>query len=109
MNTRSKSIAPNANAETNTNVNTPHAPTEPIRDDTLPPWARMMVESMQAINPRLDQLENKSKNEESPKKSNPWEASSSQRRNSKDPLNDHPNSSNFTPPNDHYPRDRTEY
>ena len=109
MNTRSKSIAPNANAETNTNVNTPHAPTEPIRDDTLPPWARMMVESMQAINMRLDQLENKSKNEESPKKSSPWEASSSQRRNSKDPVNDHPNSSNFTPPNEHYPRDRTEY
>ena len=64
---------------------------------------------MQAINLRLDQLENKSKNEESPKKSNPWEASPSQRRNSKEPINDHPISSNFIPSNDHYPRDRTEY
>ena len=30
MNTRSKSIIPNANAETNTNVNPPHIPAEPI-------------------------------------------------------------------------------
>ena len=30
MNTRSKSIVPNANAETNTNVNPPHIPAEPI-------------------------------------------------------------------------------
>ena len=60
MNTRSKSIAPNANAEMNTNVNPPYTPAEPIRDDTLPPWARVMVESMQAINLRLDHLENKS-------------------------------------------------
>ena len=116
MNTRSKSIVPNANAETNTNVNPPHTPAEPIQDDTLPPWARVLIEnvqansvSMQAINRRLDQLENNSKNEDSPKKSNPWEASSSQRRNSKEPINDHPNSSNFIPSNDHYPRDRTEY
>ena len=109
MNTRCKSVALNANVEMNSNVNPPLTPIEPIREDDMPPWARIMVENMQALSLRLEQLENKSKNEESPKKSNPWEASSSQRRNSKEPINDHPNSSNFIPPNDHYPSDRIEY
>ena len=130
MNTRSKSIAPNANTEANTNVNPPHTPAEPIKDDTLPPWATVMVESMQATNVNLqtinanlqavtvcvqsntmkvEQLDIRLKKLESPKKSNSWEASSSQVKIPKEPINDHPNSSNFVPYNDHHPRDRTDY
>ena len=64
---------------------------------------------MQAINIKLDQQDNRIKNLESPKKSNSWETCSSQRKFSREPLNDHPNSSNFVPSNEHYPRDRTDY
>ena len=64
---------------------------------------------MQAVNIKLDQQDNRIKNLESPKKSNSWEASSSQRKFSKDPINDHPNSSNFVPSNECYPRDRIDY
>ena len=109
MNTRSKSVVPNAIADMNSNVNTPHTPAEPTREEAMPSWARALLESRKAINIKLDQQDNRIKNLESPKKSNSWEASSSQRKFSKEPLNDHPNSSTFVPSNEHYPRDRTDY
>ena len=109
MNTRSKSIAPNTTSDMNANTNTPHIPDEPTREEAMPSWARGLLESMQSINIKLDQQDNRIKNLESPKKSNSWEASSSQKKFSKEPINDHPNSSNFVPSNDHYPRNRTDY
>ena len=109
MNTQSKSIARNTTSDMTTNVNTPHTHAEPIREETMPSWARALLETTQAINIKLDQQDNRIKNLESPKKSNSWEASSSQRKFSKEPINDHPNSSNFIPSNENYPRDRTDY
>ena len=108
MNTRSKSVISNTTADVNINTNTPHTPAEPIRE-TMPSWARALLESMQAINIKLDQKDNMIKNLESLKKSNSWEASSSQRKFSKEPLNDHPNSSNCVPSNEKYPRDSIDY
>ena len=49
MNTRSKATVPNTTAEVPTNVNAPHAPTDPNRDDTPPPWARALMENMQTL------------------------------------------------------------
>ena len=109
MNTRSKAIVPNTTTDMNANTNTPHTPAEPIREETMPSWARALLEIIQAINIKLVQQDNRIKNLESPKKSNSWEASSSQRKFLKEPLNDHPNSFYFVPSNDHYPRDRTDY
>ena len=109
MNTRSKSIAPNNATDMNNDSNTPQTPAKPIQEETMPSWARALLESMQAINIKLDQQESRIKNLESPKKPNSWEASSSQRKFSRDPINDNPNSSTFAPSNEHYPRDRTDY
>ena len=58
---------------------------------------------------KIDQLDMRLQKLEFPKKSNSWEASSSQVKTPKEPINDRPNSSNFVPYNDHYPRDRTDY
>ena len=109
MNTRSKSIAPNTTTDMNANTDTLHIPDEPTREEAMPSWARALLESMQSINIKLDQQDSRIKNLESPKKSNSWEASSSQKKFSKEPSNDHPNSANFLPSNDHYPSDRTDY
>ena len=69
MNTRSKSAPHNKTADMNNNTNTPHTPAEPIWEKTMPSWARALLESMQAINIKLDQQENRIKNLESPKSS----------------------------------------
>ena len=92
-----------------TNVNAPHTLAEHIREETMPSWARDILENIQTLNIKFDQHDIRLKKLESPKKSNSWEASSSQVEIPKEPINDHPNSSNFVPFNDHYPRDRTEY
>ena len=123
MNTRSKAVAPNTTADVPNNVNAPHTSADPTRDDTLPPWARVLIEnvqansvSMQAISVSLQSLHNKFDQHEirlqkleSPKKSNSWEASSSQVKIPEEPINDHLDSSNVVPSNDHYLRDRTDY
>ena len=68
MNTISKSIAPNMTS----NVNTPHTPAETIREETMPSWARALLESMQAINIKLDQQDIRLKNLESAKTMPSW-------------------------------------
>ena len=116
MNTRSKAVAPNTTADMPTNVNASHTPAEPTRDDAIPPWARALMEKMEALttsvqsnNMKIDQIDMRPQKLESPKMANSWEASSSQVKIPKEPINDRPNSSNFVPYNDHYPRDRTDY
>ena len=109
MNTRSKAVVPNTTADVPTNVNAPQTLADPTRDDTPPPWARALMERVDAILIKLDQHEIRLQKLETPKKSNSWEASSSQVKIPKEPINDRPNSSNFLPYNDHYPRDRTDY
>ena len=53
MNTRPKSIASNATADMNVSSNTLHIPDGPTQEEPMPPWARVMVESMQATNVNL--------------------------------------------------------
>ena len=100
MNTRSKVIVPNTTAEVPTNVNAPHTSVDPTQDETPPPWARVLIESvqansvsLQALHKKFDQHEIRLQKLESPKKSNSWEASSSQVKIPKEPINDHPNAS----------------
>ena len=102
MNTRSKATAPNTTAEVPTNVNAPHTPAEPTRDDAMPPWARALMEKMDSLtisvqsnNMKNDPLDMRLQKLETPKKSNSWEASSSQVKIPKEPINYRPNSSNF--------------
>ena len=102
MNTRSKAIPPNTTADVPTNANAPHTSAEPTREDDIPTWNRVLMEKIDQLDMRLQKLE-------SPKKFNSWEASYSQVKIPKKPINDRPNSSNFVPYNDHYPRDRTDY
>ena len=109
MNTRSKAISPNTTADVPINTNASHTPAEPTREDAIPPWAVALMEKMEANNMKIDQLDMRLQKIESPKKSNSWEASSSQVKIPKELINDRPNSSNFVPYNDHYPRDRTDY
>ena len=49
MNTRSKAVAPNTTADVPTNVNAPHTFADPTRDETPPPWARVLMENMQTL------------------------------------------------------------
>ena len=116
MNTRSKAIAPNTTAEVPTNANAPHTAVEPTQGDDIPPWARALMDkidnltiSVQSNSMKNDQLDMRLQKLEPPKKSNSWEASSSQVKIPKEPINDCHNSSNFIPYNDHHPRDRTDY
>ena len=67
------------------------------------------VNGMQAINIKLDQRDIRIKNVESPKKSTSWEASSSQRKFSKGPINLNPYSPTFVPSKEYYHGDRTDY
>ena len=97
MNTRSKSIAPNNASNMNNNSNTPQTPAKPIQEETMPYWDRALLDGMQDINIKIDQQDIRIKNLESPKKSTSWEASSSQRKFSRDPSNENPNSSTFVP------------
>ena len=53
MNTRSKSIASNTTADMNVSSNTLHIPDDPTQEELMPPWARIMVESMQATSVNL--------------------------------------------------------
>ena len=53
MNTRSKSTASNATADMNVSSNTLHIPDDPTQEEPMPPWARVMIESMQATNVNL--------------------------------------------------------
>ena len=53
MNTRSKSIASNTTADMNVSSTTLHIPDDPTQEEPMPPWARVMVESMQAANVNL--------------------------------------------------------
>ena len=53
MNTISKSIASNTTADMNVSSNTLHIPDDPTQEEPMPPWARVMVESMQATNVNL--------------------------------------------------------
>ena len=53
MNTRSKSIASNTTADMNVSSNTLHIPDDPTQEEPMPPWARVMIESMQATNVNL--------------------------------------------------------
>ena len=53
MNTRSKSIASNTTADMNVSSNTLHIPDDPTQEEPMPPWARVMVESIQATNVNL--------------------------------------------------------
>ena len=53
MNTRSKSIASNTTADMNVSSNTLHIPDDPTQEEPMPPWARVMVESMQTTNVNL--------------------------------------------------------
>ena len=64
MNSRSKAIAPNTTAYVPTNVNAPHTPAEPTREEAIPSWARALLENVQAtdinvqaISIKLDQLD----------------------------------------------------
>ena len=123
MNTRSKAVAPNTTADMPTNVNAPHTPTEPTREDVIPTWARALIEKVEATNVSLqdltisvqslhnkcDQVDNTLKNLESPDELDSWEDSSPQIMIPKEPIIDHLDSSNFVPYNDHYLRDRTDY
>ena len=111
MNTRSKAVAPNTIADVPNNVNAPHTSADPTRDETPPLWARVLIEnvqansvSLQSLHNKFDQHEIRLQKLESPKKSNSWEASSSQVKIPKGPISDHPNSSNFVPYNDHHPK-----
>ena len=53
MNTRSKSIASNTTADMNVSSNTLHIPDDATQEEPMPPWARVMIESMQATNVNL--------------------------------------------------------
>ena len=53
MNTRSKSIASKTTADMNVSSNTLHIPDDPTQEEPIPPWARVMIESMQATNVNL--------------------------------------------------------
>ena len=53
MNTRSKSIASNTTADMNVSSNTLHIPDDPTQEEPMPPWDRVMIESMQATNVNL--------------------------------------------------------
>ena len=57
MNTRSKSIASNTTADVTINVNASHTPAEPTQEDAIPPWARALMEKMDANNMKIDQLD----------------------------------------------------
>ena len=61
------------------------------------------------MNLRLDRLENTLNNLESPDESDSWEDGPPQIEIPKEPLNDHLDSSNFMPSNDHYLRDMNDY
>ena len=50
MNTRSKSIASKTTDDMNVSSNTLHIPDDPTQEEPMPPWARVMIESMQATN-----------------------------------------------------------
>ena len=75
----------------------------------MPSWARDLLESLEALDIKLDQHKIRLKNLESLDESNSWEDNSPQIEIPKEPINDPPNFSNFVPSNDHYLRDMTDY
>ena len=49
MNTRSTSIASNTTADMNVSSNILHIPDDPTQEEPMPPWARVMIERIQAL------------------------------------------------------------
>ena len=137
MNTRSKAVVPITTADVPTNVNAPQTLADPTRDDTPPPWARALMERVDAILNKLDQHDNEDENLESLEEptptwaralmeeidqidmrlqklesqdeSNSWEDNSPQIEIPEEPINDDPHFSNVVPSNDYYPMDRIDY
>ena len=137
MNTRSKVVVPNTTADVPTNVNAPQTLADPTRDDTPPPWARALMERVDATLIKLDQHDHENENLESLEEpiptwaralmeeidqidmrlqklesqdeSNSWEDNSPQIEIPDEPINDYPHFSNFVPSNDYYLRDMTDY
>ena len=65
MNTRSRPIASNTSADMNVTSNTLHIPDDPTQEEPMPPWARVMIESIQALIDIVDQDNNRTENLES--------------------------------------------
>ena len=65
MNTRPKSIAPNTTADMNVISNTSHIPDDSTQEEPMPPWARVMIESIQALIDIVDRDINRTENLES--------------------------------------------
>ena len=109
MNTRSKAVVPNTTADVPTNVNAPQTLADTTRDDTPPPWARVLMERVDAILIKLDQHDIRLKNLEPPDESDFLEDNSPQIEIPKEPINDHLDSYNVFPSTDQYLRDMTDY
>ena len=65
MDTRSRPIASNTSADMNVTSNTLHIPDDPTQEEPMPPWARVMIESIQALIDIVDQDNNRTENLES--------------------------------------------
>ena len=65
MNTRSKDVVHNTTADVPTNVNAPQTLADPTQEEPMPPWARVMIESIQALIDIVDQDNNRIENLES--------------------------------------------
>ena len=65
MNTRSRPIASNTSADMDVISNTLHIPDDPTQEEPMPPWARVMIESIQALIDIVDQDNNRTENLES--------------------------------------------
>ena len=65
MNTRSKSIASNTTADMNVSSNTLHIPHDPTQEEPMLPWARVMIERMQALIDIVDRDNSRTENLES--------------------------------------------
>ena len=133
MSTISKAIASNTTADVYVFNNTRFI----VREEPMPSWAGEILESLEALNRKLDQHDNDDENLESLEEpiptwaralmeeidqldmrlrklesldeSNSWEDNSPQIEITKEPINDHLDFSNVVPSNDHYPRDMIDY
>ena len=133
MSTISKAIASNTTADVYVFNNTKFI----VREEPMPSWAGELLESLEALNRKLDQHDNEDENLESLEEpiptwaralmeeidqldmrlhklesldeSNSWEDNSPQIEIPKETINDPPNFSKCVPSNDQYLRDMIEY
>ena len=123
MSTMSKATASNTTTDMYVINNTRYILEDPTQEEPMPFWARALIDSVEATNvymqavtisiqslhSKFDQVDNTLKNLESPDESNSWEDNSPQQKILKEPINDHLDSSNVVPSNNHYPKDSIDY